>query len=154
MTIASSISSRQKILFAIIGTIILPMGVRNLLANPKISNSPDMAKPGQAEVGKTESESVVNPDKKSNPALLMVIVIGNEQPIPGADVKIRCPAGSGNGPRSQTDQAGTVNFNCPGVGNANLSILATGYNYHSEDILLKEGQQRLTIKLRSIKNIK
>lgn len=134
---------RKPLLFVVICAMLLVLKGYNSFGSPSFPDSIDMAKSQKNDE-----------DKKNSPALVSILVTGDGKPIVGAEVRLKCPSSESNGTKAQTDDSGAASFNCVELGSATLSIRATGYTFFSDEISLKAGQQRLPIRLKSIKAVK
>ena len=111
----------------------------------------DKAAPGKADAkaGKITDEEKANKGaaKKSKPAVLTVVVMGKDETITQAEVKVTFPASVGGDATLPTNQAGEATFNSAGTGTAKVRVIVSGWESALQTVVLKEGPQRLTIKL-------
>ena len=92
--------------------------------------------------------------KKGKSAVLTVVVTGNNKFIAKAEVKIKFPPSVGGEATLPTDQAGEVTFVSAGTGTAKVRVIVAEWESALQDVILKEGPQRLTIKLSPLPNAK
>jgi hypothetical protein len=88
--------------------------------------------------------------KKGKNAVLTVVVSGNDKPIAQAEVKVRFPPSVGGEATLPTNQTGEATFNSAATGPAKVRVVVTGWASVLKEVTLKEGPQRLTIKLISL----
>ncbi len=100
---------------------------------------------------KAESDKVVA-EKKGKNAALTIVVTGNGKPLAQAEVKVKLPAGVGGEATLSTNQSGEAIFNSAGTGTAKVRVIASGWESVLQDVILKGGPQRLTIKLTPLSN--
>ncbi len=119
---------------------------------------PDKAEPGKAE---GEAGKAIDADKggkgaakKGKSAVLTVVVTGDNKLIAQAEVKVKFPPSVGGEATLPTDQAGEATFNSAGTGTAKVRVIVSGWESVLQDVILKEGSQKLTIKLNPLPNAK
>jgi hypothetical protein len=142
--------ARRRVLLQALASVVLVSTSRFSFGQP------DKAEAGKAdgEAGKvTETESK-GAAKKGKNAVLTVVVTGNDKLIAQAEVKVKFPPSVGGEATLPTDQAGEATFNSAGTGTAKVRVIVTGWESVLQDVTLKEGPQRLTIKLNSLPNAK
>jgi hypothetical protein len=99
-----------------------------------------------------EKKSGKGSAKKSTGVVLTVVVTGAGKAISQAEVQLKFPASVGGESTVPTNQAGEVTFNSAAVGTAKLRVLAVGWESAFQEVELKEGPQRVTIKLKSLQD--
>jgi hypothetical protein len=125
--------------------------------------SSSFGQPATPEPGKAEGEAgkVIDTEKagkgaakKGKGAVLTVVVTGNNKLIAQAEVKVKFPPSVGGEATLPTDEAGEATFNSGGTGTAKVRVIVTGWESTLQDVILKEGPQRLTINLNPLPNAK
>jgi hypothetical protein len=89
---------------------------------------------------------------KGKIATLTVAVVGNDQPVAQAEVKVKFPPDAGNEVTLSTNTLGEAVFTSSATGTAKVRVIAPGWKSTLQDVALKEGAQRVTIKLAALPN--
>jgi len=152
----SNSCSRRRVLWRALASVILVSTSRISLGLAKNADEADKAGPDKTTPGKADG----GPDKGTNQetgnkgvgkkgkgAVLTVAVTGNGKPIAQAEVKVMFPPSVGGETTRPTDQAGEAIFDSAGTGTAKVRVIVTGWASALKEVVLKEGPQRLTIKL-------
>lgn len=151
---------RRRVLLLALAGVVLVSRSRVAFGLSKHEESQDKVGPVKAEAGKANGESGKDngqekgekgTGKKSKSAVLTVVVTGKGKPIPQAEVKVRLPRGEEKRP---TNQAGEASFSSPVGGTAEVRVIVAGWESVLQEVVLKDGPQRLTIELRSLPDSK
>jgi hypothetical protein len=110
------------------------------LALAKDEKTKDDESPGKADAGK-------GTPKKSEGAVVTVVVTGNGKPISQAEVMVKLPPSVGGEIKLPTDSGGSATFKSAGLGAAKVRVIAAGWESALQNVTLKEGAQRVTISL-------
>jgi hypothetical protein len=149
-------SPRRRALLQALASVVLVSASR-VSFGAKNDDSPDKAGPDKTEPGKAagkagklsdEEKAGKGAAKKGKNAALTLVVTGNGKPIAQAEVKLfKFPPGVGGELTTSTNPAGEASFNSAGTGAARVRVIAAGWVSVRQEVELKEGPQRLTIKL-------
>jgi Tfp pilus assembly protein FimT len=86
-------------------------------------------------------------NKKSEAAVLTVVVTGNGKPIAQAEVQVKFPPSIGGESKQSSNAAGEATFKSPALGTAKVRVIAAGWESDLKSVELKEGPQKLTVSL-------
>jgi hypothetical protein len=155
----SNILSRRRVLLQALGSVVLLSTSRISFGATKNDKEPDNAEPDKTAPGKadgdpgkgaekeTKSKGV---DKTGKSAVLTVVVIGDGLRIAHAEVMVTFPPSVRGEQTIFTDTEGEATFNSAGTGTAKVRVIVTGWTSFMQEVVLKEGPQRLTIKLKPL----
>lgn len=140
-------SSRRRALVQAFIALGLVLGSRISRAQKKSDEPPGAD--GEAGKAADAENAAKGTPKKATTAVLTVVVTGGDKPVAQAEVKVKFPPAVGGEAMRPTNQDGEATFSSAGIGTAKVRVIAKGWESALQEIKLKDGAQRMAIKLKS-----